>query len=135
MTIGMDTFEDAPDAAGGEDVQDAAFAPAYPNAGEWVTGWLLPHYRRNPAVFRWDPRWWQYEEVGSVIEAMWASWEQTRVDPDPRVMATWFRDVFYPLMGQLTSEQGPFWAYNEALDKRKVPDVFPAASAPPGWFG
>ena len=61
MTIGMDTFEDAPDAAGGEDVQDAAFVPAYPNAGEWVTGWLLPHYRRNPAVFRWDPRWWQYE--------------------------------------------------------------------------
>ena len=35
----------------------------YANVAEFVEQFLLPTYRRNPANFRWDPRWWEYQEV------------------------------------------------------------------------
>ncbi|MEV4488282.1 DUF4913 domain-containing protein [Micrococcus luteus] len=135
----MPRFEDEPPEETPEETPEESdteqeLRTFYAHAGEWVSGWLLPHFRRNPNRFRWDPQWWRYEEAGSVIEAMWRSWEQTRVDPDPRVMATWFRDVFYPLLGHLTSADGPFWNYSEPLARTDVPAVFPVAPAPPGWF-
>lgn len=128
MTAGMDVFEEEQDAP--EEERELAF----PNAGAWVEGWFLPHFRRNPKMYRWDPCWWRYEEVGAVLEAMWASWEQSRIDPDPRVMAAWFRDVFYPLSDRLTAADGPFWNHNEAVGRQDVPGTFPATPAPDGWF-
>ncbi|MCV7490001.1 DUF4913 domain-containing protein [Micrococcus luteus] len=132
----MPMFEDEPtqESPTEETGTEPEFEPLYPNAGEWVSDWLLPHFRRNPARFRWDPQWWRYEEAGAVLEAMWASWEQSRVDPDPRVMATWFRDVFYPLLGHLTAADGPFWNYSDSLGRTDVPPAFLAAPPPPGWF-
>lgn len=124
-TAGMDAF-DAP----------APETPqlAFQTAEQWVRDWLLPHFRRNPTVYAWDPQWWRYEEVGTVLEAMWGSWEQVRASGDAGQLVAWFRDVFYPLMDRLTGEHGPFWDYNEALGKDKVPPSFPSAPAPPGWF-
>lgn len=127
MTVGMDTFEDEP--------EEEQARPVFTDAQEWVTQWFLPHFRRNPKTFRWDPQWWRHEEAGTVLEAMWGSWEGVRATGDPAGMAAWFRDVFYPLTDRLTAEHGPFWKYNEALDRTEVPDVWPATPAPDGWFG
>lgn len=107
---------------------------AYATAEQWVRDWLLPHFRRNRAIYAWDPQWWRYEEAGTVLEAMWGSWEQVRASGDAGQLIAWFRDVFYPLMDRLTGENGPFWSHNEALGKTKVPAVFPVSPAPEGWF-
>jgi len=131
MTVGMDTFGDDPE----ETPEKERAALVYPDAQAWVTEWFLPHFRRNPKVFRWDPQWWRHEEAGTVIEAMWGSWEGVRATGDPGGMAAWFRDVFYPLSDRLTSEHGPFWNQHEALGREDVPPMLPAVPAPDGWFG
>ena len=56
--------------------------PVFSTAQEWVTEWFLPHFRRNPKAVRWDPQWWRHEEAGTVLEAMWGSWEATRATGD-----------------------------------------------------
>jgi hypothetical protein len=104
----------------------------FPNVGEWVTEWLLPHYRRNPAGRRWDPQWWRYEEAGSVLEALWESWEQMRWE-DARAAVAWYRDCLWPVMDQLTSRDGPFWDYDPPRSA-DVPAQWEATPAPPGWF-
>lgn len=136
MLAQMQMFEEDPpeEETSEEESTEDELKPMYANAGEWVSDWMLPHYRRNPTRFRWDPQWWRYEEAGSLIEAMWSSWEQSRIDPDPRVMAGWFLNVFYPLMAKLTAEDGPFWDYRESLGRTAVPSVFPVAPPPDGWF-
>lgn len=128
MTVGMDSYD------GPEEMEEGSQDTHFPHPGAWVQEWLLPHFRRNPKVFRWHPQWWRFEEAGTVVEAMWRSWEQTRIDPDPRVMATWMRDVFYPLMQQLTGPEGPFWDHHEALGKHDVPAVFVSDPAPESLF-
>ena len=125
---------DAQEPTTAEDATEESEKRCYPDAGVWATKWLLPHFRRNPKRFRWDPQWWRYPEAATVIIALWNSWEQTRLDPDPRAMAGWFVNIFYPLMGRLTAEDGPFWHYSESLDRKDVPPPFPSVPAPPGWF-
>ncbi|OLT46166.1 DUF4913 domain-containing protein [Cellulosimicrobium sp. CUA-896] len=45
-----------------------------PNVDVWVREWLLPHFKRNPKAFRWDPRGWEYTEVVAHLERLWRSW-------------------------------------------------------------
>lgn len=104
----------------------------YSNAEEWVNGWLLPHYRRNPATHKWDPQWWRYEEVGTITETLWETWEKMRWDGAGGI-AAYFRDYLYPLMDRITAPDGPFWAYDPPL-KEGVPETLPSASAPDGYY-
>ena len=104
----------------------------FPNAGAWVEGWLLPHYRRNLTTRRWDPQWWRYEEVGTVLEALWESWEQVRWG-DAMTSAAWFRDYLWPIMDRITDPDGPFWDYDPPRST-DVPAQWEAAPAPLGWF-
>ena len=83
----------------------------YADAGQLVQEWLLPHYRRNLNRRKWDLRWWAYEEAGRVLEALWESWGQMR-HQDATAAVLWFRDLMWPIMDHLTSEDGPFWAYD-----------------------
>lgn len=106
----------------------------YPNAEAWVNGFMLPHFRRRPNAgpFRWDPRWWAYEESGTVIEGLWEVWEQKRWEGATGIL-DYFRDYFYPLLRELTGPEGPFWAYDPP--KCKVPpEMWLAVPAPDGWF-
>ncbi|CAM3563370.1 DUF4913 domain-containing protein [Micrococcus flavus] len=128
MTLAME-YDEA------EDEQPEAAEPVFATAQEWVTEWFLPHFRRNPKAVRWDPQWWRHEEAGTVLEAMWGSWEATRATGDAGAMVAWFRDVFYPLTDRLTAENGPFWSIHEALGRVEVPDTLPHEPAPAGWFG
>ncbi|MBO0596766.1 DUF4913 domain-containing protein [Nesterenkonia sp. E16_7] len=134
------TTEAAPEPATTEDepAEDEATALAYPNAGEWVNGWLLPHYRRQlgGSTRRWDPKWWHYEEVGGALEALWQAWEHLRLEPGTGI-AVFYRDYLYPIMDQLTAPDGPFWNYHATYDPVRsniVPPAWETTPTPRGWF-
>ena len=107
----------------------------YPNVEAWLTDWALPHYRRDlKKLHKWDPEWWKYEEVGTVLETLWESWEQVRWE-DPMTNVVWFRDYFYPIMDRLTDpEDGPFWDYDPPKNT-EPPPAFDTEPTPDGWFG
>ena len=63
---------------------------------------------RGGSLRRWSKCWWKYPEAYARMEAIWASWEHARVEPPP-ALAMWWRDVFDPMMAELTSPDGPFW--------------------------
>lgn len=104
--------------------QEAEQEMAFETSEEWLTQWALPHYRRrfNAGGHKWDPAWWQYEEAQTVIEALWRTFEQMRWE-GATGLASFMRDYFYPLMGQLTGPDGAFWAYDP-----------PATTAPPATW-
>src|SRR5690625_4586440 len=123
------------DAADGE--SDESVSPARPlffeSVEAWLIEWALPHYRRDPKLHKWDPEWWKYEEVGTVLETLWESWEQVRWE-DPMTNVVWFRDYFYPIMDRLTDpEDGPFWAYDPPVSAAPPPP-FDTKPTPDGWF-
>lgn len=122
--------EGAPDTAKAGATRELVFS----NAGEWVEEFALPHFRRNlrGSEFKWDPKWWAYEEAGTVLEALWETWEQLRWEGATGI-AIFFRDYFYPLMGHLTSPDGPFWQYDPPKEEN-VPGVWPSDPAPDRWF-
>lgn len=80
----VEATEPVPATADEETAEDETPTLAYPNAGAWVNGWLLPHYRRElgGSKRRWDPNWWHYEEVGgrtrSTLASLGASTSGTR---------------------------------------------------------
>lgn len=106
--------------------------PMYPHAQAWVVGWLLPHYRRNPKTRRWDPQWWRYEEIATLLEALWETWEQKRWE-GATGMVVFFRDYLWPVMDVITSDEGPLWNYN-ATRQREVPGTWEHEPAPAGYF-
>lgn len=116
-----------------EDSPDAQPELVFSNAEEWLIHWALPHYRRNLKLHKWDPYWWQYEEAGTVLEALWESWEQVRLQ-DAMATVAWFRDYFYPIMDRLTDpEDGVFWAYDPPKNEDPPPS-FETEPAPESWF-
>lgn len=115
-----------------EDHEQEQPEPFYPHAQAWVVGWLLPHYRRDPKKNRWDPQWWRYEEVATLLESLWETWEQMRWE-GATGMVVFFRDYLWPVMEVITSEDGPLWSYN-ATRQREVPPTWEHESAPPGYF-
>lgn len=104
----------------------------YPHAQAWVVEWLLPHYRRSPKTRRWDPQWWRYEEVATLLESLWETWEQMRWE-GATGMVVFFRDYLWPVMDVITSDTGPLWQYN-ATRNREVPDTWATELAPEGYF-
>lgn len=116
-----------------DDEPDQEQQLVFSNAEEWLTQWALPHYRRNPKLHKWDPNWWQYDEAGTVLEALWESWEQVRLE-DAMATVAWFRDYFYPIMDRLTDpEDGVFWAYDPPKNEQPPPP-FEVTAVPKGWF-
>lgn len=131
--MSQENFADV-DASGAETTAEDETPPlVYANAEQWVQEWLLPHYRRNLNRRKWDPRWWAYEEAGTVLEALWESWEQMRRE-DATAAVLWFRDLMWPIMDHLTSEDGPFWAYDPPAQSQP-PATWPTESTPEGWWG
>ena len=128
-----ETFVTVDQGSGAEEAPEIEPELVFPNVEQWVIGWALPHYRRNPKLHRWDPEWWKYEEVGTVLETLWQSWEQVRWE-DPMSNVVWFRDYFYPIMDRLTDpEGGPFWAYDPPKTV-EPPPPFETEATPDGWF-
>ncbi len=134
----VEATESVPATADEETDEAAAPTLAYPNAGAWVNGWLLPHYRRElgGSKRRWDPNWWHYEEVGGALEALWQAWEHLRLEPGTGI-AVFYRDYLYPIMDQLTAPDGPFWNLHKSypsVPSNTVPPAWETVAAPRGWF-
>jgi hypothetical protein len=74
--------------------------------------WLAATYRRDIDDGRgrtWCPSWWAHAEAIEVLEGLWRAWEQLRL-PEHAALgrATWWRDWCYPLLRELTAEDGTF---------------------------
>lgn len=106
----------------------------YRDAEHWLQELALPHYLRKlgGAGHRWAPNWYDYPEADTLVQLLWEFWEQSRLEG---VQATlnYFRDYFYPLMNVLTSEDGPFHAYDKVMHPQ-LPEPFPVNNAPEGHF-
>ncbi|GAA2943615.1 DUF4913 domain-containing protein [Glutamicibacter bergerei] len=122
----LETTEEPEASAAEESEQPLAFE----TEEEWLTQWGLPNFRRrlNKGEFRWDPEWWRYEEAITLITALWLSFEKMRWD-GATGMASYMRDYFYPLMGELTSPDGPFWDYDPPV-REDVPAEWPVQTLP-----
>lgn len=123
-----DLETDEPVAA--ESDKDTEQPLAFETEEEWLTQWGLPNFRRklNKGEFRWDPEWWRYEEAITLITALWLSFEKMRWE-GATGMASYMRDYFYPLMGELTSPDGPFWDYDPPV-RQGVPEQWPVQEMP-----
>ncbi len=106
----------------------------YRDAEHWLQELALPHYLRKlgGAGHRWAPNWFDYPEADTLIQLLWEYWEQSRID-GVQAMLVYFRDYFYPLMNVLTSEDGPFHAYDKVM-RPDLPEPFPVYNAPKGHF-
>ncbi|SDB94921.1 protein of unknown function [Raineyella antarctica] len=93
-----------------DDLEQAAAADdrpmLYATSADWLTGYLLPMWRRGPEA-RWCTKWWLHAEAYTRIEALWRTWEALRYE-GPLGIATWLLTYADPLMHQLTAPTGPF---------------------------
>lgn len=106
----------------------------YRDAEHWLQELALPNYLRKlgGAGHRWAPNWYDYPEADTLIQLLWEYWEQSRID-GVQAMLVYFRDYFYPLMNVLTSEDGPFHAYDKVMHP-ELPEPFPVYNAPSSHF-
>lgn len=104
------------------------------DAEQWLQKLALPHYLRKlgGAGHRWAPNWYDYPEADTLIQLLWEFWEQSRLEGVQAVLV-YFRDYFYPLMNVLTSEDGPFHAYDKVMHP-ELPEPFPVYNAPANHF-
>lgn len=115
------------------DEPDEKQATQYENVEQWVHGFVLPHFRRNPAQHRWSPEWYQYTEVLTVFEGLWEHWENA-YPKGAAEMLDFMKDRFYPMMEIITGKDGPFWAYEGAIGKTDPPKNWPVTTAPEDDF-
>lgn len=116
----------------GQETDERPFV--YEDAEQWLQSYALPRYLRKhgPSGHAWAPNWYEYPEAYSVITALWETWEQMRWDGTQQILV-FYRDYFYPLMDRLTSQDGPFHAYDKVMHP-ELPEMLPVAEAPDGYF-
>lgn len=117
-----------------EDVAIDEEAPAtfFANYGEWVEQFALTHYHRKGA--KWDPEWFNYTEVCSVMRALWLAWEHlSGPEGGPLGMSVFYRDHFFPHMDRVTSESGPFANVDDPTRRGPLPDL-KTEPVDPAWF-
>lgn len=129
---GGETNESEQRPENGQETDERPFV--YEDAEQWLQSYALPRYLRKhgPSGHAWAPNWYEYPEAYSVITALWETWEQMRWD-GPQQILVFYRDYFYPLMDRLTSQDGPFHAYDKVMHP-ELPEMLPVAEAPDGYF-
>lgn len=101
--------------------------------------WLTSTWRReidDGRIRTWCPRWWAHPEAIAVLDGLWRAWEQLRL-PEHAALgpATFWRDWAYPLMRELTAEDGPFARCSPATGHCKDPlPPLPLDDPEPGMF-
>lgn len=64
----------------------------------------LPNGRRT-----WCPQWWKHDEAVYRLQALWLSWEATRLNDGALASATWLVNYADPIMNVLLDVEGPFF--------------------------
>lgn len=121
-------------AAAAEQAADAVPSTRYPNAADWVEGWLLEHYRRDTPGFRWCCYWWDHAEAASRLEALWQAWEAARATNDVSAMSHWWLNHCDPHMAILSSSTGPFLHCDPATGEHHQPNKLPVVAPPEGMY-
>jgi len=104
----------------------------YGSADEWLRKYWRYTYRRRVSAKgsgtgRWRVDWWTVDEAVQRIEALWRSWEASRLDAGLG-MSTWWINHAEPHMGALLATDGPFaGATDENLPGEPLPYVEPPA--------
>lgn len=81
----------------------------YPHLNAWVEEWLVHVYNRAPGGGRnWCHQWWMHVEAVYRLDALWRSWEYSRVNDGPMGAATWLVNFADPIMTVLTQPDGCF---------------------------
>jgi hypothetical protein len=110
--------------------------PEMPDLPSFVR-WLTSTWRRKTGKGRaWCPDWWAHAEAIDVLEGLWRTWEQLRL-PEHAAFgrATFWRDWAYPLLRELTAEDGPFLGCSVANGHAGLPLQALKLSPPPaGMF-
>lgn len=90
-------------------VQGVQAETYYPNLLAFMTGLLLPVYRRSlsGSATAWCSQWWRHGEAIVRLEAVWRAWEHLRADPHLGV-SVWLLNHADPHMAVLLSAEGPF---------------------------
>ncbi len=103
------------DAEGWEDDEEGALDDEepellYPDLNSWVTNFLSCIYERPTGSQKrtWCPQWWKHDEAVYRLQALWLSWEYTRVNDGPNGAATWLVNYADPIMNVLFDLEGPF---------------------------
>lgn len=114
-----------------DDAQAATPQPlVFANVNEFVVNLLLPNWRRPIREYAWCGTWWEHAEAITRLEALWESWEWSRVQPVP-AMAVWWRDFANPTMGTLCDKAaGPFARCKEPHG-HEILQVWPSEPPPP----
>ena len=94
-------------AGGGNAPTDAAPAPVYESADDWVHAFFIPTFVRPVGgAIRWCASWDRHSEALLRLEAMWRAWEVLRLDGGLG-MSTWLLHHLDPGLASLTSRTGP----------------------------
>ena len=90
-------------------LEDEPPALVYTNVLDFMTGYLMPIYRRSlsGSATTWCPEWWRHAEANTRLEAFWRSWEHLRLDPATGI-SVWLRDHLDHHMRVLLDTDGPF---------------------------
>lgn len=81
----------------------------YPTLDRWVEEWLAPVYEQRISSGRaWCPQWWKHDGAVARFMALWAAWENLRVEGGPTGMATWFVQFADPIMHEVLRADGIF---------------------------
>ncbi len=82
--------------------------PVFATVEAWFEDWFaLVLTRRTPSDLFWCPGWQDHAEVHLQLTALWAAWEQARVQPS--AMLGWW-DRAHRTLGAITGPAGPFAA-------------------------
>jgi len=100
---------------------------------DWVSGWLLPTFRRvsGGANARWCSRWWCHSEAVLRLAAMHAAFKQMCA-LEGTGTAAWLREVLDPQLASLMSDLGPF---RSCSNTHKLTDQLPTEPLPAGNLG
>lgn len=107
----------------------------YGSADEWMRKYWRYTYRRRVSARgngtgRWRADWWTVDEAVQRIEALWRSWEASRLDAGLGISAWWINHA-EPHMRALLAADGPFaGTSNENLPGEPLPYCSP----PGGMF-
>lgn len=108
----------------------------YGSVDEFVREYLRHVYRGATSDYRvWSARWWEYDEAGIRLEALWRAWEHLRLDPSTG-MSVWWRDHADHHMAVLMAPEGPFASSKrfDAANGAGKGEPLPYEAPPEGLF-
>jgi len=109
-----------------------SFEPRYPGLEDWVVDYFAPTFGRPlTSAVHWCAQWWDHAEAISRLEALWRSWEVSRLD-ELRGMAVWHRDFLDTLLPVLLNPTGPFARCT--ADRHTPSEVLPTLPTPNGYW-